>query len=156
MPQARVKRLRSRTEACDDRLVMKHPGLVKASPRLVEGRDLRRIHDDALAHLLATADVVSEGKVHEDQGGRAWFGSTSMILRVTTDLERVVALISRDLHARTRVLRVARREASLRAPCPLGPLRSEVRVTSAGGSLRIDVDVQAPLIEGRSRGRRIV
>ncbi len=144
-------------EACDDLLVTR-PGLAKAWPRLVESRDLSvlRVDDNTLAHLLATADVISEGQVHEHEGARAWFGSTSMILSVRADLDRVAALVSRDLHARTRVLRVARREASLRAPCPLGPLRSEVRVTSVGGSLRIDVDVQAPLIEGRSRGQRIV
>jgi len=49
---------------------------------------------------------------------------------------------------------MAHREASLRAPARLGRLTGEIRVKFDGGAVRIDVDVQAPLIDGRARLRR--
>jgi hypothetical protein len=67
----------------------------------------------------------------------------------------LVLLAARDVHFRLRALRMAHREASLRAPSRLGRLTGEIRVAFRGGAVRIDVDVQAPLIEARARFRRV-
>jgi hypothetical protein len=67
----------------------------------------------------------------------------------------LVMLASRDVHFRLRALRMAHREASLRAPSRLGRLTGDIRVAFHAGAVRVDVDVQAPLIEARARLRRV-
>ena len=54
---------------------------------------------------------------------------------------------------RVRALRAAHREAASRAPGRLGRLSCEVRITADPRGVRIDVDVQAPLIERRAVSR---
>ena len=130
------------------------PGLARARAKnLVAHKQvsLFRTHDATLGRWLASADVVSEGSIRPEREGDVWFGSTS--LRVATgEVPRADArVLSADLHLRTRVLRIASREARLRAPGALGPIRCEIRVEVVDGGLRIDVDVQAPLIEGHGR-----
>ncbi len=137
---------------------MQHPGLAKAKPpNIIESMTLALIrpNDKRVAQLISGADVISEGRVRDDGEGRVWFGSTSLIVQPTEDAQVLVTLLSRDLHARTRIIRVAQREASIRAPRPLGALSCEVTMTVELKRLRIDVDVQAPLIESRSRGHHI-
>jgi hypothetical protein len=134
------------------------PGLAKTRGRpLVEARRklVVRTFETTWRDLLARADVLSEGSVREERDGRVWYGSTSLILSVAgAEASVLFALARRDVHFRLRALRVAHREASLRAPARLGRLTSEIRVEFRGGAVRIDVDVQAPLIEGRTRMRR--
>ena len=113
-----------------------------------------RGNDHPLRELLARADAVSEGSARKEEGGdTVWYGSTSLVLALPhlspAELEGVRAVASRDVHLRTRALRVAHREASLRAPGNLGRLTCEIRFGESPGALRIDVDVQAPLIVGR-------
>jgi hypothetical protein len=92
--------------------------------------------------------------VRDEPGGRVWYGSTSLILAVPEEAAATLAeLAGRDVHFRLRALRMAHREASLRAPSRLGRLTSEIRVAFRAGAVRIDVDVQAPLIEGGARLR---
>lgn len=108
--------------------------------------------------LLDTADVMSEGGEREDDGGPAWFGSTSLIVAVdaTSDEERrfMASVAVRDPHVRLRAIRIARREASSRASAPLGRATCEVRASADPRGVRIDVDLQAPLIVGARRGAR--
>lgn len=114
--------------------------------RTVEGR---------WRELFESADMVSEGAAREERDGdRTWYGSTSMILElpVETSLEdraELLAVAQKDLHTHVHALRSAHREAQSRAPGQLGRLACELRFSDDPKGLRIDVDVQAPLIERR-------
>jgi hypothetical protein len=116
-----------------------------------------RAEDPRWRDLFARADIVSEGSVREEmrdgRSTRTWYGSTSLILPTGEgeEAELAAAVAARDLHIRLRALRTAHREACLRAPGRLGRFSCEIRVAPGPRGVRIDVDVQAPLIEGRVR-----
>jgi hypothetical protein len=142
------------------------PDLKKARlPPLVQAKTLSLlgVFDGRARELLASADAISEGQARDEardgtgELGRVWYGSTSILLHLdnlSTDQRQTTrAALEHDLHFRARVLRFVAREASLRAPCTLGVLTCEVRFANDPGGLRIDVDVQAPLIEGRRRAK---
>jgi hypothetical protein len=123
---------------------------------------LVRAPDPRWRELFDDADVVSEGCLRDETSGRIWYGSTSLILRIGegeaeaetgAGAHLVVALAERDVHVRLRAVRMAHREACLRAPGRLGRFTCEMRVSRDAEGVRIDVDVQAPLIEGRARSR---
>ena len=104
--------------------------------------------------LFESADAISEGAVKEEGGGRVWYGSTSLILDlpVETSLEDrgfLLDVAGKDVHVHVYALRCAHREAQSRAPGLLGRMISEVHFGDDPRGLRIDVDVQAPLIERR-------
>jgi hypothetical protein len=138
------------------------PGLAKARELpfvLACAATLVRAPDCRWRELFDRADVVSEGSVRDEKTGRVWYGSTSLILRVDTSEARnaepdfLAALVARDAHVRLRALRMAHREASLRAPGRLGRVSCEMRVSPDSRGVRIDVDVQAPLIERRAHSK---
>jgi hypothetical protein len=135
------------------------PGLAKTRgwPLLQARQKLAvRTFETTWRDLFARADVISEGSVREEPAGRVWYGSTSLILTAPEEAAAVlVMLASRDVHFRLRALRMAHREASLRAPSRLGRLTGDIRVAFHAGAVRVDVDVQAPLIEARARLRRV-
>jgi hypothetical protein len=135
------------------------PGLAKTRGRpLLQARRklVVRTFETTWRELFSKADVVSEGSVRVEPDGRVWYGSTSLILATPeSDAAVLVTLAGRDVHFRLRALRMAHREASLRAPSRLGRLSGEIRVGFCNGAVRIDVDVQAPLIEGRTHLRRV-
>ncbi len=130
------------------------PGLAKARPApLVEEREalLVRGTDARWRSLFEKADLVTEGASRDEAQGRVWYGSTSLILLTeSTNVAQLAAVASRDVHVRLRALRAARREACLRAPGRLGRLTCEIRVKTHPRGVRIDVEVQAPLIERRA------
>ena len=104
--------------------------------------------------LFEAADAVSEGGVKEEAGVRVWYGSTSLILELpveTSLIDRALlrALAQKDVHVHVHALRCAHREAQSRAPGMLGRTVCELRFDDDPRGLRIDVDVQAPLIERR-------
>ena len=104
--------------------------------------------------MFDRADVVSEGGVRTEAEGRVWYGSTSLILGAdASDGPFFAAVADRDVHVRVRAIRAAHREASTRAPGRLGRLSCEVRIAPDPCGVRIDVDVQAPLIERRMTAR---
>jgi hypothetical protein len=108
--------------------------------------------------LFATADAMSEGGIKEEKDGRVWYGTTSLILGlpVETPVEErafLLALAQKDVHVHVHALRCAHREAQSRAPGMLGRTVCEVRFSEDPKGLRIDVDVQAPLIERRRVSR---
>ena len=111
--------------------------------------------DPRWRELFERADIVSEGSVRAETNCRMWYGSTSLILPVPDDADPALlaGLAERDVHTRLRALRTAHREACLRAPARLGRFSCVIRVAAEGRGVRIDVDVQAPLIEGRARAR---
>jgi hypothetical protein len=112
---------------------------------------LVHVSDATWRGLFETADAVSEGSVVEESDGPVWYGSTSVILPAPADstpprLAFLAGVAERDLHVRLRAVRIAQREAQLRAPSTLGSCSCEIRVRSEERGVRIDVDVQAPLI----------
>jgi hypothetical protein len=116
---------------------------------------LVRASDARWRQLFQRADVVSEGSVRVETHGRTWYGSTSLILAAGgADASFLAALAERDVHVRVRAMRTAHREACLRAPARLGRFVCEIRVATDPRGVRIDVDVQAPLIEKRTVSRR--
>ena len=133
---------------------MTGPGIVKARQTpIIEEREplLVRAVDARWRRLFEVADLVTEGAARDEVAGRVWYGSTSVILPVeASDGPRFAAVATRDLHVRLRAVRAARREACLRAPGRLGRLVCEIRVRIDPRGVRIDVDVQAPLIERRA------
>ncbi len=141
---------------------MTRPGLAKARGLpfvLARSTTLVCAPDARWRELFATADIVSEGSARQEASGPVWYGSTSLILRppgtpdAAFDPAFLSGLVARDVHVRLRAVRTALREACLRAPCRLGRFTCEIHVVPDGQGVRIDVDVQAPLIEGRVRGR---
>jgi hypothetical protein len=113
-----------------------------------------RASDARWRQMFERADIVSEGCAREEAHGRVWYGSTSLILPADgADIAFFAAVAERDLHVRVRALRAAHREAASRAPGRLGRLSCEVRITPDPRGVRIDVDVQASLIERRAVSR---
>ena len=132
------------------------PSIRKAkAPELVEhGGPFVRTTEGRWRDLFNEADAISEGAVKDEKGERVWYGSTSLILGlpVETPVEErafLRALAEKDVHVHVHALRCAHREAQSRAPGMLGRTVCEVRFSEDPRGLRIDVDVQAPLIERR-------
>ena len=138
---------------------MTRPGIAKARGLpfvLSRSTTLLCAPDPRWRELFDSADIVSEGGAREEATGRVWYGSTSLILQpgpVDIAPALLATLIARDIHARLRAVRTAHREACLRAPGRLGRFACEIRVLADPAGVRIDVDVQAPLIEGRARAK---
>ena len=140
---------------------MTRPGLAKAriAPFALSARRLfvQTSSDQPWRELFERADVVSEGSARDEPLGRVWYGSTSLLLPPAPrgpDAAVLAALASRSVHVRLRAMRTAHREASLRAPGRLGRLVCEIHISPTDGGVRIDVDVQAPLIGGRIGSRK--
>ena len=137
------------------------PSIKKArGPELVErAGPFVRTSEGRWRDLFATADAMSEGAVRDERNGeRIYYGTTSLILGlpVETPVEErafLRALAEKDVHVHVHALRCAHREAQSRAPGQLGRTVCEVRFSEDPSGLRIDVDVQAPLIERRSVSR---
>jgi hypothetical protein len=133
------------------------PGLAKARVVplvLVRHPVLVRSSDSRLRDLFARADVMTEGSARDEPGGRFWYGSTSVILPADDrDSAWLAAVAGRDMHVRLRAVRTAHREACLRAPGRLGRFACEIRIVPDARGVRVDVDVQAPLIERRATSR---
>ena len=108
--------------------------------------------------LFEVADAISEGAVKQEGAERVWYGSTSLILGlpVETSLEDrawLTEVAKKDVHVHVHALRAAHREAQSRAPGQLGRVSCELHFSDDPRGLRIDVDVQAPLIERRKVAR---
>jgi hypothetical protein len=132
------------------------PSVRKAkAPELVErAGPWVRTTEGRWRDLFADADAMSEGAVKDEKGGRVYYGTTSLILGlpVETPVEQrsfLRALAEKDVHVHVHALRCAHREAQSRAPAMLGRTVCELRFSEDPRGLRIDVDVQAPLIERR-------
>ncbi len=138
-----------------------HPGLRKArTPDAVQTREVSyfRAFAPDVRRRIEEASTLSEGAIREESEGPVWFGTTSLIVGlggVPLELHPAFhGLLTHDLHARARIVRLAHREASLRAPGTLGRLQCDIRFEKTSDAVRIDVDVQAPLIGGRKSGVR--
>jgi hypothetical protein len=104
--------------------------------------------------MFERADIISEGSARDEGAERMWYGSTSLILPAEAHQASFFAAVAeRDVHVRVRAVRAAYREAASRAPGRLGRFSCEVRMSPDPRGVRIDVDVQAPLIERRTASR---
>jgi hypothetical protein len=118
-------------------------------------------HATVRAPGVAHATVGAPGAAHATvrapgaaQTTRMWYGTTSLILPADgADPALLAAVAERDIHVRLQALRIARREACLRAPARLGRLACEIQVKLDKRGVRIDVDMQAPLIEWSARSK---
>lgn len=112
--------------------------------------------DSRWRELVESADVLSEGSSRLEGKSSTWYGSTSLVVALpdstATERAHILMLASGDPHLRVRVLRLAHREAAARAPAKLGRVVCELRAAADPRGLRIDVDVQAPLIGVRVPG----
>lgn len=107
--------------------------------------------------LFEHADVMSEGATRVDQGPPTYFGTTSILLPSQThggrlseaEIETCRPLAGRDVHARVRAIRIACREAEVRAGVPLGRIRAELTTVDDPRGLRLDVEIEAPLASPR-------
>jgi hypothetical protein len=112
-----------------------------------------------VSRLLDSADLISEGEPVADSDGRAYYGSTSLRCSIeeglraaeVDDAEQLAQLVLNDPHARLRMLRLAHREAVVRAGAPLHMMAAELsaRVLDIDGvpTMAIVVDVSADLAE---------
>jgi hypothetical protein len=144
-----------------DRRVSKRP----IGPALAKARGLPLLRSRSLElwqgfdhrwrELLETADVMSEGAVRHEPEGLVYYGSTSLLLPFVShggqvpDLEgdRLAGVLSRDPHVRLRAIRIACREAEQRSPGPLARVTAEMFVRSERRGLRLDIEVEARVVE---------
>jgi hypothetical protein len=112
-----------------------------------------RTTDYRWRELFESADVMSEGAVRKEREGSMYYGTTSVLLpyvshggHLPDELGLLVGrLLSCDMHARVRAIRIACREAQVRSPLPLGRVNAELVVRPDTRGLRIDVEVEAPV-----------
>jgi hypothetical protein len=139
------------------------PGLAKAGRHgllLRKRLELWQSSDYGWRELFEAADVISEGAVHRDEV--TYFGTTSILLPyasrgglVPDELGRAVTrMAARDPHARLRAVRIACREAQVRAGRPIARLNAEVVVRPDSRGVRVDVDVEARVQRAASSSSR--
>lgn len=130
------------------------PGLAKAQggPRPSRREfSLWRSSDTWWRLLFERADVMSEGAIQGHGNSRIYFGTTSILLHAAagsdlldlTDLPELRSLATVDPHARVRAVRVACREAQVRAELPLERIQAHLRTVDDDRGLRLDIDVEA-------------
>src|SRR5690606_32530587 len=130
------------------------PGPAKAQggPRPSEHQfTLWRSSDTWWRLLFEQADVMSEGAIQRQGDAMIYFGTTSILLHAAagSDLLDVSALpqyrsrAAVDPHARVRAIRVACREAQVRAELPLRRVQAHLRTVCDPRGLRLDIDVEA-------------
>lgn len=130
------------------------PGLAKAGvQRLFQRRQLElwQSSDYRWRELFESADVVSEGAVREELDGPVYYGTTSVLLPYRSrggfvpdeQALQVSQLVSRDLHARVRAIRIACREAQVRSKDPIQRVSAEFIVRPDARGVRVDIDVEA-------------
>ena len=108
---------------------------------------------------------MSEGATRLEASGPVYYGSTSVILPVTScggllpdaDRSRATRAMTADPHARVRAVRVAYLEAQLRAGGPIEKVFADVTVRSDARGVRVDIEVEARVLSagGAKRHRRV-
>lgn len=152
--------------------IRRGPGLAKGrSARIVKARTVRLfgLTDGWWARLLHEADVISEGRVVREPEGRdaparraprfSYYGTTSLRCRMDPapagcdglSIDALAQLVMSHPHARLRVVRIAHREAVVRAGGTLSVVHAEIDARTllgpTGTLLAIDVDVSAEVLE---------
>ena len=116
--------------------------------------ELVAVREGWWSSIIEHADVVSEGEPVTEADGRAYYGSTSVhcvIDDALDDVEEIAAVVLSDPHARLKLLRLAHREAVVRAGAPLNVLYAELSakliVDDEKPTLTIAIDVSARLAQ---------
>lgn len=132
--------------------------MARAARIAIFEREVReRLSRAAIEVLLAKADVLSEGQRLTRSGKQLFEGSTML----TLDLHRTVALfresgdaatarrlaamLAKDTWARNRIRQLATKEAERLSHTKVHEVSAEMRVSSKGTKVLIDVDVEAKL-----------
>ena len=136
---------------------------MRAAPLVRERRTrLVATFDARWRDLLEGADVVSEGRTLEEGGAIVYYGTTSVLLS-TARIQAVpgapaidfFAAVARfDPHVRVRALRIAYREASVRAAAPLLSMRAEVEIRATARGVLVEIDVVADVRRAKNALRR--
>ena len=140
------------------------PGLAKAgAQRLILRRDIElwQGSDYRWRELFEAADVMSEGAVRNERDGPVYYGTTSVLLPyrsqgglVPDELAmHVTRIVTRDLHARVRAIRIACREAQVRSKHPIDRVSAEFIVRPDPRGIRVDIEVEARVVVGAARAR---
>jgi len=146
----------------EPRTLSPHPGLAKVkAPPLVQRRHVELIaaQTGRWGAIVEAADVVSEGRTEDEAGARVYYGSTSVLLLRSSaggslpdlEVELLAAILRRDPHVRLRVLRIAHREAQVRAGGQLATLHAEIDVGAGARGISVLIDVVARLSRGHLR-----
>jgi hypothetical protein len=146
------------------------PGIVKVRGTTAVTRrtlELVAVREGWWSRMLDAADVISEGAPVDEARERVYYGTTSLHCNIedgiaaggADDAESLAKLVMADPHARLKILRVAYREAVVRAGAPIGVMQAELAVASIAdrgrATLSIIVDVSAS-VDKRRRRRRAV
>ncbi len=140
----------------------RHPGLAKTKrARLFQPRTFRLLasSDARWSELFDTADVVSEGALRGEGIDRSYFGSSNIILLMSPEahgqsVATLAGAVALDPHVRLRAMRVARREAALRANGPLDRVRTEITVSPCATGVAVHVEVEAAVRRDRRADSR--
>lgn len=132
------------------------PGLRKTrSPGLVGAKQVHlvRLVEALTRDWLDSADVISEGRVEQEAAGARYFGTTSIVIPAERagDLtpEALFDLVEGDPHLRVRVVRLARREAVVRAMRPLSTLAIDLGFARTKAGVVITVDVSGAIVASK-------
>lgn len=121
------------------------PLLTRRTVQLWQSSDYR------VREMFESADVMSEGACKQEKTGKVYYGMTSIVLPLQSvggsipddELSQVVRILEFDPHARVRAIRIACREAQVRAAVSLGQLRAELAFSGCNRGVKISVDVEA-------------
>lgn len=130
----------------------KGPGLRKASnvPAYLQTNVMFLRSEDAFwRDAFAAADIVSEGSSSQT----SYMGTTSILLHLDDRHGHAATIAERCMHVRLRALRIARREAQNRAGRSLHPSRCDVHFLKVASGVKIEVNVEANLVERRLKAR---
>lgn len=128
------------------------PGLKKVTlAPLFRERWVRLVSltEGRMRDVLEQADVVSEGGVRDEGGVLTYYGTTSLLigreLFTPSNADVVRHALTFDPHTRTRIGRIAHREASSRMPSPPTSFQIELELEVTEKRITIAVDVVAKL-----------
>jgi hypothetical protein len=131
------------------------PGLAKvrhASLLRAKERVLVALTEGAVRDWLERADVMSEGRTTHASDASTYYGSTSIVLPLAEaplprrDDSALIAALAACPHLRLRALRIARREAEVRAGASLDTVRAEITTHRDARGLVVAIEVEAPAL----------
>jgi hypothetical protein len=117
-----------------------------------------RLFDCRLQELFDTADILSEGarkgNREASESENSYFGTTNILLtpyapgfaQLGVDNSTLVRIFAWDPHVRLRALRIACREARVRAQGTIDQVRTEIVVSDGLPGIRIHVDLEARVV----------
>lgn len=138
------------------------PGLakVRAAPLVKRRRvELCTAFDGRWREILEAADIMSEGAARPEGASLVYYGTTSVLLARKSagglipdlDVASLARVLAKDPHVRLRALRIAHREAKVRAGAPIQTILAEIQISEASRGVIIAIEVTAHLESPRIR-----